>query len=137
MTICSVGVILSATGGAGFPGRNFWLPGDCAMLLDLGRAISLILSYISLYALLDSAFFVPATRWEDRLIASFSRVGLAACVCLASGLLFRESKVPEVPLMRTLPVRLFLWTLLGASTLFALSWYLEVYYVPLLRRNQP
>jgi len=85
------------------------------MLLDLGRATSLILSYISLYALLDSAFFVPATRWEDRLIASFSRIGFAACVCLASGILFRESQVPEVPLMRTLPVRLFLWTLLGAS----------------------
>ena len=107
------------------------------MLLDLGRATSLILSYISLYALLDSAFFVPATRWEDRLIASFSRIGFAACVCLASGILFRESQVPEIPLMRTLPVRLFLWTLLGASILFGLSWYLDVYYVPLLWRNQP
>jgi hypothetical protein len=107
------------------------------MLLDLGRAVSLILSYISLYALLDSAFFVPATRWEDRLISSLSRIGLAACVCVASGLIFRESKVPDVPLVRTLPVRLFLWTLLGASVLFALSWYLDVYYVPLLWRNQP
>jgi len=107
------------------------------MLLDLGRVISLILSYISLCALLDSAFFTPATRWEERLIASFSRVALAACVCFASGMLFRYSKVPEVPLTRTLPVRLFLWTLFGASLLFALSWYLDVYYVPWLWRNQP
>jgi hypothetical protein len=107
------------------------------MLLDLGRAISLILSYISLYALLDSAFFTPATRWEERLIASFSRIGLAACVCLASGMLFRYSAVPEVPLTRTLPVRLFVWTLVGAALLFALSWYLDVYYVPWLWRNQP
>jgi hypothetical protein len=107
------------------------------MLLDLGRVISLIFSYLSLYALLDSAFFTPATRWEDRLIASFSRIGLAACVCLASGLLFRYSTVPQVPLTRTLPVRLFLWTLFGAALLFALSWYLDVYYVPWLWPNQP
>jgi hypothetical protein len=107
------------------------------MLLDLGRAVSLILSYISLYALLDSAFFTPATCWEERLIASFSRIGLAACVCLASGMLFRYSTVPEVPVTRTLPVRLFVWTLFGAALLFAVSWYLDVCYVPWLWRNQP
>jgi hypothetical protein len=107
------------------------------VLLDLGRAISLALSILSLYALLDTAFFLPATRWEERLVASFARIGLAACVCLLSGTLFRYHTHPQVPLSRTLPVRLFLWTLLGAAFLFALAWYLDIYYVPLLWRNQP
>jgi hypothetical protein len=138
MTRLSISVTLFASVHAGaFVPAATSAAGGSAMLLDLGRAVSLILTYISLYALLDSAFFVPGTRWEDRLIASFSRVVLAACICMASGLLFRESTFPEVPLVRTLPVRLFLWTLLGASVLFALSWYLDVYYLPLLWRNQP
>jgi hypothetical protein len=107
------------------------------MLLDLGRLFSFALSILSLYALLDSAFFVIATTWEERLILSISRVGLAACVCCASGLLFRHSSNPEIPLIRTLPVRLFFWTLFGVAILFCVSWYLDVYYVPLLWRNQP
>jgi hypothetical protein len=107
------------------------------VLLDLSRALSLALSIISLYALMDSAFFIPGTRWEERLVASFARIGFAACVCFASGILFRHSTDPAVPLTRTLPVHLFLWTLLGISLLFSISWYLDVYYVPLLWRNQP
>jgi hypothetical protein len=107
------------------------------VLLDLGRVVSLALSILSLYALLDSAFFLPATRWEERLVASIARVGLAACVCLISGHLFRFRNHPQVALGRTLPVRLFLWTILGAAILFALAWYLDVYYVPLLWKNQP
>jgi hypothetical protein len=105
-------------------------------LLDLSKAVSFATSILSLCALLGSAFFVPATRWEDRLVASVARVGLAGCVCLISGLLFHFSQ-PQVPLARTLPVRLFLWALSGFSLLFALGWYLDAYYVPLLWRNLP
>lgn len=107
------------------------------MLLDLGRVVSLALSILSLYALLGGAFFVPGTHWEDRLILSFARIVLAACVCFASGILFRSSTNPEVPLMRTLPVRLFFWTLLGLALLFILSWYIDVYYMPYFWRNLP
>lgn len=107
------------------------------MLLDLGRLFSFALSILSLYALLDSAFFVIATTWEERLVLSISRIGMSACVCFASGLLFRHSSDPAVPLTRTLPVRLFFWTLFGVAILFCVSWYLDVYYVPLIWRNQP
>lgn len=107
------------------------------MLLEFGRAISLACSILSLYALLDSAFFLPATRWEERLTASIARIGLAACVCLISGILFRYHTKPEVPLTRTLPVRLLLWTILGSALLFALAWSLDVYYIPLIWKNQP
>jgi hypothetical protein len=107
------------------------------MLLDLGRAISFFLTIISLLALFNTAFFGPGTSWEQRLLASITRVVLAACISLASGLVFRYSTYPKVHLSKTLPVRLFLWTLLGVTLLFPVAWYLDVYYVPLLWRNQP
>jgi hypothetical protein len=107
------------------------------VLLDLGRAVSFLFSILSLWYLLDAAFFLPAARWEERLVAAIARVVIAACFCVASGLLFRLCSRPPLPLAQTLPVRLFLWTLLGASLLFVLAWILDVYYVPLLWRNQP
>ena len=106
------------------------------MLLDLSKVVSFVMSILSLCALLDTAFFIPATRWEDRLIASLARISLAACICLISGMLFHISQ-PQVPLARTLPVRLFLWALSGFSVLFALGWYLDAYYMPLFWRNLP
>ena len=94
------------------------------------------MSILSLCALLDTAFFTQATRWEDRLVASLARIGFAGCVSLISGLLFHFSKA-QVPLSRTLPVRLFLWATFGFSLLFALCWYLDAYYMPLFWRNLP
>jgi hypothetical protein len=94
------------------------------------------LSILSLCALLDTAFFVPATRWEDRLAASLARIIFAGGVSLISGMLFHISQ-PQVPLAHTLPVRLFLWAFSGLSLLFVLGWYLDVYYMPLFWRNLP
>ncbi len=144
------------------------------MLLELGRMISLLLSVLSLHALLASAFFDPGTRWEERLLHSLLRVLISACVCFASGLIFdwngdwngdwrgewnanlhqhsasgtndhelgSATSAPAVHhhgggLLSTLPVRLFAWGLVGMALLFALSWYLETYYAPMLWRNQP
>ncbi len=110
------------------------------MLLDLGKVLSLLSSIVSLYYVAVDAFFVPGTRWEDRLSMSIAKVGLAACVCFASGILFSWTQTEHgesVPLMSTLPVRMFLWTVVGVAILFAVSWYLDAYYVPLLWRNQP
>jgi hypothetical protein len=106
------------------------------LLLDLSKIVSFAMSILSLCALLDTAFFIPATRWEDRLVASLARIAFAGCVCLISGLLFHLSQ-PYVPLARTLPVRLFLWALSGFALFFAFGWYLDAYYVPLLWRNLP
>ena len=110
------------------------------MLLEIGKALSFILSLLSLYPIVLSAFFVPGTHWEERLSLSLVKVAMAGCICFASGLFFyrppRPGRAGE-PLMRTLPVQMFLWTVLGVAVLFVLSWYLETYYVPLLWRNQP
>ena len=109
------------------------------MLLELARPISFLLSILSLYPVLMSAFFVPGTRWEERLAMAFVHVLVAACVCFASGLLYRWPSQGNAeagqPLLSTLPMRLFLWALAGMALLFALSWYLEAYFVPLASRD--
>jgi len=107
------------------------------MLLEIGKAVSLLMGILSLCALLESAFLVPGARWEERLLGSLLRIALAGCVCFASGVLFRTAEPESAPLTRTLPVRLFFWALAGMAVLFFLSWYLEEYYVPLIWRNQP
>ncbi|MGH9585734.1 MAG: hypothetical protein ACRD3F_02195 [Acidobacteriaceae bacterium] len=111
-------------------------------MLEIGKALSFAGSILSLYALLGSAFFVPGSRWQDRLIASIARIVIAACVCFASGLLFREESLRRQPqshptLTSTLPVRLFFWGLSLMAVMFLLSWSLDTYYVPHLWRNQP
>lgn len=111
------------------------------MLLEIGRAVSFLLSILSLDALLTSAFFVPGSPWDERLLNSLERVVLAACVCFASGLLFNWHKQTDSEaassVLRSLPMRLFFWALAGMVLLFAVSWYLEQFYVPMLWRNQP
>lgn len=109
------------------------------MLLELARPLSFLLSILSLYPVMLSAFFVPGTHWEERLEMALMRVVIAACVCLASGLLYawpsHAAPEPPEPLLSTLPVRLFLWALAGMVVLFALSWYLDTYFVPVARRD--
>jgi hypothetical protein len=121
--------------------RGPWEMERPSVLLEIGQVVSLLLSILSLGALLTSAFFVPGSHWEDRLLDSLGRIVLAGCVCFASGLLFTAPgyRDPEAgsDIMRTLPVKLFFWALLGMVLLFILSWYLEEYYVPLLWKNQP
>jgi hypothetical protein len=107
------------------------------MLLEIGKAVSFIMSILSLVALLASAFFVPGSRWEERLVGSLLWILFAGCVCFASGLLFRSADHIEGPVTRTLPVRLYFWALAGMTALFVLSWYLEEYYIPLIWKNQP
>jgi hypothetical protein len=104
---------------------------------EIGRVVSLVLSIVSLYALLGSAFFIPGSSWQTRLLGTVETLVMSACVCFASGLLFSMTSEAEPPVTRTLPVRLFLWSLAGMVILFVMSRYLEVYYVPHLWRNQP
>lgn len=91
-----------------------------------------------------SAFFIPGTHWQERLAMALLKAALAACICFASGVLFswpssanRQATHREAtqPLLSTLPVRLFFWATAGMAILFAVSWYLEAYYVPLALRN--
>jgi hypothetical protein len=108
------------------------------MILDIARALSFFASMLSLYPVVVSAFFVPGSRWEDRMIVALARVGLAGCTCLLSGILFARPWQPNPHgehLLATLPVRVYLWTVAGVTVLFALSWYLDVSVVPWLWWN--
>ena len=111
------------------------------MLLELGKPLSFLLSLLSLYPLLFSAFFVPGTRFEERLLLSLDKAAIAACCCFASGLIFYLSSAHSAPVGRSvfesLPVRLYSIALSAVVVLFAVSWYLNTYYVPLLWRNLP
>lgn len=116
-------------------------PPDAPFLLDLGKVVTFFLTLLALLEAMNSAFFIPGARWEVRLSACALRIGIAGCFSFASGILFAMSArahgfaVPR--LVSTFPVRLFFWTLMGMAVLFALSWYLDAYYVPLLWRYQP
>lgn len=111
------------------------------MLLDLAKVLSFFLSILSLGPVWLSAFFVPGSRMEDRLVLALENIALAGCICFLSGILFAKPWCVEPSnhehLMETLPVKMYLWTVFGVAVLFFLSWYLEFSFVPWLWRNQP
>jgi cation transport ATPase len=104
---------------------------------DLAKAVAVILSILSIYGLLGSAFLAPGSPWQHRLLNSIEILAIAGCVCFASGLIFSLTDQPEPPVTQTLPVQLFFWSLGGVVLLFLLSRYLEVYYIPFIWKNQP
>jgi hypothetical protein len=110
------------------------------MLLELLRPLSFFAGMLSFYPVMLSAFFVPGTRWEERLYVALLRVSVSACICFASGLLYAHP-APNEPtaggqtagrLLSTLPVRLFFSAVGGLAVVFALTWWLDTYYVPLI-----
>jgi hypothetical protein len=116
------------------------------MLLDLTKAPSFFVSMLALYPVVAGAFFVPGSHWQDRLLLALARMGLAGCLALVSGILFARPWVNESSaghddagrrLLASLPVRIYLWTILGVTILFLLSWYLEEFYMPYSLKNLP
>jgi hypothetical protein len=107
------------------------------LLLELARITSFFMAILSLYPVMLSAFFVPGSPWQERLGMALLQLALAACVSFASGLLFSwpTRTCAGQPLLSTLPVRLFFWAMMGMAILFALSWYLEIYYLPWIRHD--
>jgi formate/nitrite transporter FocA (FNT family) len=102
------------------------------VLLEIAKPIALVLCLISLCAVFYTAFFVPTSDLEQRIWDSLVLLSLAAGICLASGLIFREEAHPPrnftpTPLTRTLPVQMFCWATGLILILFAASWYLETY----------
>jgi hypothetical protein len=106
------------------------------MLLDITKALSFFLSLLSLGPVVLSAFFVPGSRLEDRLVLALENIALAGCICFLSGILFakpwRVDANAGEHLMETLPVKMYLWTVFSVAVLFTLSWYLELSFVPWL-----
>jgi hypothetical protein len=117
------------------------------MLIDLVKPAAFLLLILALYAVFHTAFLIPATTFEDRILDSLALLLPAAGISLAAGLLFRDTEpTPQprqqgtdptkrdapthrTPLSATLPIRLFCWTTTAMVVLFILSWYLETHTV--------
>jgi hypothetical protein len=124
-----------------FPYGARW-KGGLTVFRELAKVVALVLTILSIYALLGSVFFVPGSSWQQRVLTSIETLAMTACVCFASGLLFSitaESVKGQEgpPVTRTLPVQLFFWSLGGVVLMFLLSRYLEVFYIPTIWKNQP
>jgi hypothetical protein len=111
-------------------------------MLPVAKLIALALSILSLSMLLEHAFFVPGSPWDDRLLDALARLGLTASICFAAGLIFeipdrKFDPEPTPHLTQTLPVRLFFWGVGLMAVMFLLSWFLAEYFVPMIWKNQP
>ncbi len=100
------------------------------MLLEVARPVALTLCLLSLFAVFHAAFLTPASGLQQRIWDSTELISLSAGICLASGLIFRESgRAGAGSLTSTLPVQLFCWAFGLILMLFLVSWYLETYCV--------
>lgn len=97
-------------------------------MLELAKAVSLLVCILSLYWAAISAFFVPGAQWEESLWLAAFKLLAAAAICFYSGMVFswpsRTNPTAFQRLTATLPVRLFFWAVAGIAVLFTLSWYL-------------
>ena len=111
------------------------------MILDIGKAFTFLLSIVSLYYVVLSAFLCPEPTGKTGSNLLWRRLEWPRAFVLRADLLFswrtQTGHEQGDPLMSTLPVRMFFLTLVGVAILFALAWYLDAYYVPQLWRNQP
>ena len=98
------------------------------MLVEVAKPIALVLCLLSLWAVFYTAFLVPASGLEQRIWDSVILLSLAAGICLASGMIFREETREGIePVTSTLPVQIFCWAVCLMLVLFIASWYLETY----------
>lgn len=99
------------------------------MFLDLAKALFFLFCMLSVYHAATHAFFMPGTRWEERLAVTLIYLAFSASVCIFSGLLFawptQTNPDRDQRLVATLPVRLFLWSAVVILALFFGSWYIE------------
>jgi len=101
------------------------------VLLELAKFVSLLLSILSLNAVLHSAFLEPGSNLQQRLLPSLDMLLLAAAVCLSSGYIFRtwEQKAGKhnASVIGSLPMMIFWWGTGTMALLYALGWLLERY----------
>ncbi len=97
-------------------------------MLEIAKPIALVLCLISLCAVFNTAFLGPTISLEERAWDSIVLLSLAGGICLSSGMLFRETTPNGMePVTRTLPVRIFCWSVCVMAVLFVMAWYLETY----------
>jgi len=99
------------------------------MFIDFAKPVTFIFCILSLYALFHAAFLNPASDLEQRVYESLRFLALAACVSVASALVFlqatQESCARRARLAATLPMQMFCWASVIMFIFFVLSLYLE------------
>jgi hypothetical protein len=103
-----------------------------AVLLELAKFASLLLSILSLDAVFHAAFLEPATHFEQRLLPGLEMLLFSATVCLGSGYIFRTWEVKmgrrEASVVGSLPMLVFWWGSGIITLLFFLGWLLNRYF---------
>ena len=106
-----------------------------AVFLELAKFASLLLSIVSLDAVLHSAFLEPGSNLQQRLLPSLDMLLLAAAVCLGSGLIFHawDQRVGkrQATVIGSLPMMIFWWSSGVMALLYVLGWLLERYILEL------
>jgi hypothetical protein len=99
------------------------------MLTEVAKPIALLLCMLSLCAVFQAAFLVPASDLHQTILDSLELLSLAAGISLASGFIFCESATVSPTdskrIMTTLPVQVFCWAATTMLLLFVCCWYLE------------
>jgi hypothetical protein len=103
-----------------------------AVLLELAKFASLLLSILSLDAVFHAAFLEPASHFEQRLLPSLEMLLFSAAVCLGSGYIFRAWEIKigkrDASLVGSLPMLIFWWGSGIILLLFLLAWLLNHYF---------
>jgi hypothetical protein len=105
------------------------------VFLELAKFASLLLSLLSLVALLRTAFFTPASNCEQRILPALGMLLLAAAVCMGSGAIFRawEQRVGQrqASVVTSLPMLIFWWSAGAITLLYVVTWFLERFFIPI------
>jgi hypothetical protein len=108
------------------------------MLLEIAKPVALLLCLLSLFGVFHSAFMAPNASeliFSDsaqtaRIIHTLWLLVFATGICLAGGLIFRESAPhPRPSLKATLPVQILCWASSVMLVLYLAAWYLETHVV--------
>jgi hypothetical protein len=105
------------------------------VLLELGKFVSLLLSILCLYAVFHTAFLTRVDEFHEHILPVLRMFVLAAAACWSSGWIFhrweQKAGAEHSRIAGTFPVKIFWWASAGFLILFALSWFIEDFYLPL------
>jgi hypothetical protein len=105
------------------------------VFLELAKFASLLLSILSLDAVLHSAFLEPGSNLQQRLLPSLDMLLVSAAVCLGSGYIFRawdqKAGKRDASVAGSLPMMIFWWGGGVIALLYVLGWLLERYFLGL------
>jgi hypothetical protein len=105
------------------------------VFLELAKFASLLIGILALDAVLHTAFLEPGRNLEQQLLPSLRMLLLAGTACLGSGYIFRTWQLKagqrNATVARSLPMLIFWWAGGMITLLFAVSWFVERYFLHL------